>query len=131
MSNKKDIATREDIELMVNSFYEKVKKDELLAPIFAERIPGSWDKHLDIMYRFWETVLLSKATYQGSPFNKHADMEVNKQHFDAWVSLFHQNIDEHFSGDKAEEAKWRAKTMAQLFQHKLDSLRERGARPLI
>mgnify|MGYP001377657548 CR=1 FL=1 len=130
MSNKKDITTREDIELMVNSFYEKVRKDELLAPIFTERIPGSWDKHLDIMYRFWETVLLSKATYQGSPFNKHADMDVGKQHFDAWVALFHQNIDEHFSGEKAEEAKWRAKTMAQLFQHKLDSLRERGARPL-
>ncbi len=34
-TSESDINGREDVELLVNAFYEKVLKDPLLAPIFT------------------------------------------------------------------------------------------------
>ncbi|WP_367274609.1 group III truncated hemoglobin [uncultured Lutibacter sp.] len=49
----KDINNREDIELLVNKFYEKVKVDETIGYIFNEIANINWDKHLPKMYDFW------------------------------------------------------------------------------
>ena len=62
----KEIQNIDDIQQMVNSFYSKVQKDELIGPIFNERIQDSWPEHLEKMYRFWETVLLDNHSYYGS-----------------------------------------------------------------
>jgi hemoglobin len=49
---KKDIEGIADIKILVNAFYEKVRMDETLAPIFNRHIPGDWTPHLETMYRF-------------------------------------------------------------------------------
>lgn len=116
---KNDILKIEDIELLVNAFYTKVREDHLLAAIFNERIQDRWPIHLEKMYRFWQTVLLSEHTYYGSPFLPHAKLPVDKEHFDRWISLFYTTIDENFSGEKANEAKWRAEKMAEMFYNKI------------
>ncbi len=59
---------RNSIEQMVNLFYEKVRHDELLAPIFQH---VDWQKHLPVMYDFWCSMVLSEKAYQDSPFDKH------------------------------------------------------------
>ena len=59
---KKDIETLEDIQLMVNRFYEVVRKDELIGPIFDNIIQDRWPMHLEKMYRFWQTILLDERT---------------------------------------------------------------------
>ena len=51
--NMKAINNREDIELLVNKFYEKVKVDETIGYIFNEIANINWDKHLPKMYDFW------------------------------------------------------------------------------
>ncbi|MCC6253061.1 MAG: group III truncated hemoglobin [Bacteroidia bacterium] len=114
-----DILEISDIKLLVNSFYEKVRKDSLLAHIFNDRIQDRWPLHLQKMYRFWQTVLLDEHTYEGRPFPPHANLPVDKTHFNRWLELFYETIDENFEGVKAQEAKWRAERMAELFYEKI------------
>lgn len=116
----KDIMTRGDIELMVNTFYSAVRKDELLAPTFNHVIGTHWNKHLDTMYEFWQTVLLHEFAYKGSPFTPHRKLPLSQNDFDRWLTIFKTSVDINFKGKVAEEAKWRAEKMAQMFMHKLN-----------
>ena len=116
---EKDILNKSDITLLVDSFYNKVRKDTLLAAIFNDRIHNRWPAHLEKMYSFWQTVLLGEHTYHGSPFAPHVKLQVEPEHFYRWLDLFYEAVDENFRGKKAEEAKWRAEKMAQMFNHKI------------
>lgn len=120
---KKEIETLEDIKTLVNSFYDKVREDELLADIFNNIIQNRWPVHLEKMHRFWQTVLLEEHTYFGSPFVPHAQLPVEKQHFERWLKLFYETVDEYFIGELAEKAKWQGKRMAQMFNMKIDHYR--------
>jgi len=120
---KNDILNINDVKLLVDSFYEKVRQDDLLANIFNERIEDRWLIHLEKMYRFWQTVLLEEHTYTGSPFAPHATLPVKQEHFERWIFLFYKTIDEYFEGEKAKEAKWRAEKMAEMFYHKIEFYR--------
>lgn len=113
---KKDIIHRDDAKLMVDNFYEKVKHDPLLAPVFAQ---VDWPHHLPIMYDFWSSMLLGDQTYTGNPLQKHLPLPLQREHFDQWLALFTKTIDETFSGEKAEEAKDRARNIAGIFQLKM------------
>lgn len=119
MENK--IINIEDIKLLVNTFYGKVRKDELLSEIFNNVIQNRWPEHLEKMYKFWQTILLDEHTYYGSPFLPHANLPVSEKHFNRWLKLFFTTVDELFEGEKAEEAKWRANKMAEMFQLKIAS----------
>lgn len=83
-----EIISVEDVRTLVHTFYEKVQSDELIGPIFNSRIEGRWPEHLEKMVRFWQTVLLNEHTYQGSPFAPHADLPLEKEHFERWLALF-------------------------------------------
>lgn len=126
----KDIENIEDIHLLVNTFYGKVRQDDLIGPIFNAVIQDKWPLHLEKMYAFWQTVLLQEITYGGSPFPPHAKLPVEKEHFDRWLSLFRETLDTHFEGQKAEEAKWRAERMATMFYSKISYYRGRSSHPL-
>lgn len=126
-----DIFHLDDIKLLVDSFYDKVRDDDLLAPIFNSVIQDRWPEHLERMYTFWQTVLLGQHTYMGSPFPPHANLPVTKVHFDRWLDLFFNTIDEKFDGEIAAEAKWRASKMAEIFQFKIERYQESGLRPLV
>lgn len=119
MNTRRDIATEEDIKLLVDTFYTKVNADVLLSPVFNEFAKIDWPKHLPIMYNFWNMVLLGKNGYTGQPFPKHLILPISGEHFNRWLQLFEQTIDELFIGEKAEEAKQRAMIIAQIFQYKM------------
>ncbi|OMQ09477.1 group III truncated hemoglobin [[Flexibacter] sp. ATCC 35103] len=118
-----DISNIEDIKLLVNTFYDKVQKDDLIGPIFNERMLGRWPEHLEKMYRFWQTILLEEHTYSGSPFPPHKQLPVNQLHFDRWMEIFIVTVDGLFVGKIAEEAKVRAANMAYMFNYKIDYFR--------
>ena len=117
----KDISNIKDITLMVDTFYEAIRSDTLLGPIFSGVIQDNWTKHLDTMYRFWQTILLNEFAYKGSPFAPHRKLPLEAHHFERWLDLFDSSIDQNFKGKKVEEAKWRAQKMAEMFQYKLKS----------
>lgn len=119
MEGKTEITALDDIRLLVDTFYTKVRSDALLGPVFDERIKDRWPLHLEKMYAFWQTTLLGEHTYTGRPFPPHATMPVGHAHFERWVTLFTQTVDELFTGEKAAEAKWRAQKIAQMFELKV------------
>ncbi|MCO6461691.1 MAG: group III truncated hemoglobin [Saprospiraceae bacterium] len=127
----KKIEAIEDIKELVYTFYDKVRKDELLGPVFDERIQDRWPAHLEKMVCFWQTVLLDDHTYQGAPFPPHATLPVEKRHFDRWVLLFNETIEDLFYGERADEALWRAEKMSEMFQMKMAYYQERGSHPLM
>ena len=131
MQAEKDILTLDDVKLLVNRFYDKVREDGKLAPIFNEKIQDRWPEHLEKMYRFWQTVLLEDHTYFGSPFPPHAKLPVAHGHFEQWMKLFIETTDELFTGTKANEAKWRAARMAEMFEAKIEHYRKVGFRNLM
>ena len=114
-----DIIHLDDIKVLVDSFYDKVREDALLAPIFNEVIQDRWPKHLETMYTFWQTILLGEHTYRGNPFGPHAELFITKIHFDRWLELFYKTVNDQFEGEKAEEAMWRASRIAEVFQNRL------------
>lgn len=120
---EKQLLDIEDVKLLVDTFYTKVRKNQTLAPIFNERIGNRWPEHLEKMYTFWQTTLLGEHTYFGSPFPPHAQLPVDNSHFSQWITLFTQTVDELFTGEKAEEAKWRAGKMAEMFELKINHFR--------
>jgi len=75
------------------------------------------------MYRFWQTILLEVHLYSGSPFPPHKQLAINKEHFDRWMEIFTQTTDSLFTGLLANEAKLRAKNMAEMFNYKIEYLR--------
>ncbi|MCI9843456.1 group III truncated hemoglobin [Flavobacterium pectinovorum] len=123
MAALKDILNIEDIKQMVDTFYDSVKKDDLLGPIFNDKLQGRWPEHLQKMYGFWQTILFDVRAYSGTPFPPHKQLPVDKTHFDRWVILFNTSIDAQFSGVITEEAKMRATNMAFMFNHKIEYFR--------
>ncbi|CAL66368.1 group III truncated hemoglobin [Christiangramia forsetii] len=128
---QKDISNIDDIKQLVDTFYAKIQQDELLAGIFNKVIQNNWPKHLEKMYAFWQTVLLEEHTYYGAPFMPHANLPVSKKHFDRWLILFYKTLDELFDGEKANEARWRATKMAEMFQLKIAHYQQTNSKPLI
>jgi hemoglobin len=81
------------IERLVRGFYDRIRGDEVLGPIFAERI-HDWEPHLRRMCEFWSSVVLMSGRYHGSPMAKHLPLPVDAQHFDRWLTLFEATANE-------------------------------------
>ena len=111
-----DLTSRADIVQLVDAFYERVRRDSLLGPIFDDVARVDWPAHLPRMYDFWETVLFGSATFKGDPLAVHRDLArltpLTAREFDHWVDLFHRTIDDHFAGPGAHDAKLRAARIA-------------------
>lgn len=131
MKMEKDIVNIDDIKLLVDHFYSKVREDELLKDIFNNKIQDHWSEHLEKLYRFWQTILLEEHTYYGSPFLPHAKLPVSTEHFDRWLLLFDETVDGLFAGVKAERAKWQAQRMAEMFHSKIEYYKNNPSTPLI
>lgn len=119
-SNKNDIRNEGDIKLMVDSFYKKVNQDALLGHIFNDVAKVNWDEHLPKMYSFWGTLILGNQTYKGQPLAAHIDLPIVSAHFERWIQIFDENMDSIFRGEVAEHTKLRAKSIAHVFQSKLN-----------
>lgn len=120
---KKDIINRKDIEKIVDLFYTKVKKDDMLGHFFSEVIAINWEKHLPIMCAFWENVLFYTGDYEGDPLTTHRKIyqkhPTQPEHFERWLSLFEQSIDELFEGGNATKMKSHAKGIAAIMQKRV------------
>lgn len=120
----RDIENRTDIETLVNSFYDKVREDARIGHIFTEVAAVNWIEHLPKMYLFWETILLDKVGYKGSPVADHVKLSrktpMEQKHFDRWLELWTSTVDNLFQGTCAEEAKKRAGYMTMLMRYKIE-----------
>lgn len=120
---KNDIENRTGIELMVNTFYDKVKRDEKLGPLFNEVMGDQWNRHLEKMYDFWENILFQAGNYAGNPMATH--LQLHQSHpltaalFNRWKELFLETVNGLFAGPHAETVCQRAISMAAVMQIKI------------
>ncbi|MEP3419823.1 MAG: group III truncated hemoglobin [Lentilitoribacter sp.] len=81
--------THDQIALLVDEFYQCVRKDPQLGPIFERVIDGNWEPHLIKMKSFWRSVLLKTGEYKGQPVPKHNQIEgLQTEDFLQWLELF-------------------------------------------
>lgn len=124
----KKLESREDIELLVNSFYAKVIKDETIGFFFKDVVNVNWDKHLPKMYTFWETILFGQISYKGNPMQMHFPINeikaMEKHHFAKWLELWKQTIEENFEGENASSAITKSENIANLMAYKMEMARK-------
>ncbi len=111
-----DISSKEDITLLVYKFYEKVNKDLELSPFFKDL---DFEKHMPKMIHFWCFALLNEPGYTTNVVEKHLQMPLKEAHFERWLFLFNETIDELFSGEIANQAKQRAQLIGWTIQSKI------------
>ena len=119
----RDIENREDIEQLINAFYDKVKKDDVIGFIFNDVAKVNWEKHLPVMYDFWENIIFFTNKYSGNPMIVHTHLSqrapLTKQHFERWLKLFSGTVDELFEGKRATLTKEKAQGIATIMQVKI------------
>ena len=120
---KKDITIREDIELLMNNFYERLLSDEAISYIFTDVAKLDIKTHIPVIADFWESVLLNKSVYHNNTMKIHLDLNdktpLLKEHFEVWLKHFTATVDELFEGNIALVAKQRATSVATVMQIKV------------
>lgn len=119
----KDINSASDIKRLLDSFYNKVLKDDVIGTFFIDVVQLDIDDHMPVMYSFWESTLLGLGTYQGNPMIKHINlhkkMPIREEHFARWLELWESTINNQFQGDNADLAIQKANQIADLMKIKL------------
>ena len=125
-SNKGDLNGRAEIELLVNSFYDRVRSDEVLGFIFDQVAKTNWEAHLPKMYAFWETVMFRSGGFTGNPLVAHAKLvpltDMGRDKFDHWLTLFCATVDDLFAGQNADHIKRCAEDMANVIHSKINQV---------
>lgn len=118
-----DIRDAADVERLVNTFYDKVKRDEIIGYFFNDVAQVNWEKHLPVMYQFWQKIIFNDSAYKGNPMVAHQKLHqqspITKEHFTRWQELFLETVDELFEGDNALLAKQRAMSISTVMQLKI------------
>ena len=122
---KKDITTRADIEQLIIAFYDKVKLDKTIGFIFTDVVKIDWSHHIPVIVDFWESILLDNPVYKKNAMEVHYDLNkklpLQKEHFESWMLLFANTVDELFEGKIATAAKVRAQSIASVMLFKMSS----------
>ncbi len=114
----RDVDTPEDVDDLVRTFYGAVVQDDLLGPLFEEVAQVDWAEHLPKLSAFWCRALFGTPGYIGNPYARHREVHVRSPfsaaHFDRWLDLFQETIDERWSGPNAEIIKELASNVARV-----------------
>jgi hemoglobin len=125
VSGLPDIENRADCERLVRAFYGRALADPIIGWIFVDIAKLDLEAHVPRIASFWETVLLGARTYVGSAFAPHAALHARVRlrsgHFERWLALWRQTVDELFAGERAELAKVHAVRVAHAFHRRLQS----------
>jgi hemoglobin len=120
---KNDIGDRNDIKTLVDNFYIKVRRDETIGYLFNDVAKVNWEQHLPRMYDFWDNIIFQAGNYIGNPMVAHTQLHqqspLTEAHFERWLQLFFETVNEQFSGEKAELVKQRAQSIATMMQLKV------------
>ena len=119
------------IERVVRGFYDRVRQDELLGPVFEARI-DDWEPHLQRMFAFWSSVALMTGRYHGAPMPAHAMLPVGWAHFERWLALFRETAAEVCPPEGAAHVIERAERIARSLHMAVeDTARGAGRAPAL
>ena len=142
MATRHDIETREDCERLVRAFYGRALTDPVIGWLFTDVARLDLEAHVPRIASFWETILLGGHSYGGGAFAPHAALNARAKlragHFERWLWLWQQTVDELYAGERAQLAKAHAARVAGAFHERLRPIDPRarfrpvhrvGARP--
>jgi hemoglobin len=120
---KRDIETKEDIELIMRAFYSKMLTDDVVGYIFTDVAKINLEEHLPHLTSFWNNALFHVGGYKNNLIQIHKDLNtkepLTEQHFERWLRLLNTTIDEHFEGEIVNKMKLVAKQVALTIKIKL------------
>lgn len=132
--SKADVIARADLEQIVQRFYEQVLEDPIIGFIFTDVAKIQLEEHLPIIVDFWHDALFKGKLYRGNALQKHLQLNqligLRPGHFTRWLYLFHAAVDEHHSGDNADQMKKRAMLVADAISSAIGE-RKKGQVPLV
>ena len=99
-----------DVNILVIQFYEKIRSDELLGPIFNAAIKNR-PEYLGHLTVFWKTQLFFVAKFKGNPLKKHVEVDAQMNHFGVWLNYWFETFDFLFEGERVQVAKNPARKM--------------------
>lgn len=89
-----DICTEDEVTRLVHTFYARVRRDDVLGPIFEAHV-DDWPHHLAKLVDFWSAILRGTGRYRGTPMPKHAALPgLEPAMFQRWLALFTQTTGE-------------------------------------
>lgn len=129
---KKQIESRKDIALLVDTFYTKIRADSEINYFFNTQIKN-WDEHLEKLTDFWETNLFAVKKYKGNPLEVHKKVDehfngkISSNEFGIWLNHWIQTLDELFVGENVAILKHRARKMGtfifmNMFEHRKNTI---------
>jgi hemoglobin len=115
-----DIESAADCERLVRAFYGKAMADDRIGWIFTDVAHLDLEAHIPRITAFWATNLLGAKSYSGGAFGPHARLHeqaggLRQEHFERWLVLWCQTVDEFFDGPIAAAAKVHALRLANAF----------------
>lgn len=110
------------VERLVRSFYDRVRADPLLGPVFAAQV-DDWEPHLRTLMDFWSSVALQTVRYAGRPMPVHVRLDVGPEHFGRWLELFRTTAAEVCTPEAAAFFVGKAEQIARSFQMGIDAHR--------
>jgi hemoglobin len=120
-----DTITEDNIAELVDSFYSRIRDDQLLGPIFADAIGNDWGPHLDKMKRFWSSVVLATRKYKGNPMMAHLQLlRLTEDHFGRWLQLWSETVAGLCSEELARFFIGRAEMIGERLLHAISSYHE-------
>lgn len=112
-----DRITEDSIELLIRAFYDKVRRDPQLRPIFAAAIGSRWDAHIAKICAFWAWAMRISKAYRGDMLAVHQRLgQLPPELFERWLSLFNETVAEHFADVPAAALRDRAEKTAKNLQ---------------
>jgi hemoglobin len=97
-SQRAEEATEANIRSLVYAFYDRVRADTLLGPVFDAVLAGRWDDHLPKMVTFWSSLVLGSKSYRGNVQQAHQPIEgIEPQHFSRWLWLFLDTVESRYA----------------------------------
>ena len=113
---KPDLDSREQVDRFVDSFYERLLQDEILAPIFLDVAAVDLAVHLPHIKDYWAKLLLGETAYRRHTMNIHRRLHgkrtLTEADFERWLDYFIKAVDGGWEGPKAERAKQVAAAIA-------------------
>ena len=120
----RDIETKEDITFLMDAFYSKMLKDEVVGYIFTDVAQLNLKEHLPSLTNFWENLLLNANGYKKNVMDIHFQLnekeKLKPEHFKRWIALLTETVNEHYKGEKVDRMLNSANSIAGVMQFKLN-----------
>lgn len=124
-----DGLTEQHLATLVDRFYEQVRLDPELGPVFNAAI-HDWPEHKRMLTAFWSSVALGTRSYRGNPMSAHRPHPIRVEHFDRWLSLWGATAREVLPAEHVERVCGYAEKIGYSLRYGLGLMDKAGARPL-